>query len=719
MFRSLAAIALAFVVDAAVELQPDADWQKVVAERRKQHKPSPKQVAAKFHKAEVAQKKVKKEHQAYLKSPEHHAEMVHAGNKMAQKARHQITSQDDGLNEKHCGMNVPFSDAGYKNTETVRHIFHLTDSYATPKSFLQGSGGPSMAQPGAGHTQMLKDEGRGVEGTVRGVEKGKDIEPFYKVFKDGWSFTLCAKDDMYDFGDKYGNNKDQYKQKDLNVSIVHYSEIVLKENQKAMTPKICFEFCRTVPDMVYFGVRTGTDCYCMPFFTKAESGTESCDYPCPGDGTQMCGGKTKSQLFEMHMCADTAGDLLYSAVNAEQELVYMYDTVFMTDKIAKWLDGTGQQLQKVAGLGGDPGAADLGKLAIDESVSLLDDSTGWGVCKGQYVMLLEIYTEAEPLYDADFSYAKEIKVAEDSIMMMDNLKRKLHFCAKKSEGPIVDTYPFFFEFMAALDEDDFQKKLDKYADSLVMYYPALYSMNPMAPPEMSTCTGTPVGKPMSVPLAGCAEACNRMITPPYRCTAFQYFQIQDGDKQMPLCFLFREIDTIRSYRCDALPSLAQSNTSLRGKSVVTANQTTAKSFMSDAKSLISKEKTAKMDICEKVKHAKRFSGMSCEAMFGLRSEVIKSCPDECANNQGMKYTALCMTRLSSSAPMAKVKNVRKCFGQGNGPADQSNADFRLVEFGQDASGGAGPKIEGDLQMDGTVIKEPYGYVWTPGPAGAR
>merc|ERR1719420_2171022 len=320
-----------------------------------------------------------------------------------------------------------------------------------------------MAQPKAGAAQVLKDEGRSITGTIDSAEKDKTVTPYVKIFKDGYSFSLCAKDSMYDFGDKYGLNKDQFKQHHLNISIVKYSDIVLKENQKAMTPKVCFEFCRTVPNMVYFGLRTGKDCYCMPFFTKAESGTEICDYPCPGDPVQMCGGKTKSGLFEMHMCADTAGDLLYSAVNAEQELVYMYDTVFMTDKIANWLDTTGQALQKIAGKGGDPGAADLAQLAINEAVSLFDASTGWGVCKGQYVMLLELYREAKPMYKADFSFAEEIQKAEDSIMMMDNLKQKLHWCAKRSEGPIEDTFPFYFEFMSALDEKHFQKTMDKYA----------------------------------------------------------------------------------------------------------------------------------------------------------------------------------------------------------------------------------------------------------------
>jgi len=703
MIRGLITLAFAMYLCAAVQ-QPDPDWQKTVAEHRRKPQPSPQQLAAKFQKAEIAKKVDKRKHQAYLKSPEHHAEMVHAGNKIAEHARHETPVPD----QRHCGMALPYSKSGYKNNDIVRGIFHLADSWhAAPKmkSLLQG--GPSMAQPGAGRGQEMKDEGRSTMGQVVDndfEEPDEVLEPYFKVFKDGYSFTLCAKDDMYDFGDKYGDNKDQYKQDHLNVSIVKYSEIVLKEKQKAMTPKICFEFCRTVPNMVYFGIKAGRDCYCTPFYTKAESGSESCDNQCPGDPMQMCGGKHKSQLYEMHMCADTAGDLLYSAVNAEQELVYMYDTVFMTDKIANWLDTTGQELQKIAGLGGDPGAAGLAQLAIDEAVSLFDASTGWGVCKGQYVMLLELYREAKPMYKWDFSFAEKIQEAEDTIMMMDNLKQKLHWCAKRSEGPIEDTYPFYFEFMSALDEKDFQTKSDKYNDALVMYYPALYYINQLADPEMSSCTGPPVGKPMSVPLSGCAEACNRMVTPPYRCTSFQYFQIQEGDKQKPLCFLFREIESIRSYRCEGLPSLTQTNTAFRGV---------------QSKSVISSNTTAKTQLCESVKQAKRFSGMSCQAMFGADSNVIKGCPDECAANQGMKYTALCMTKLSASKPMSEVKEVRKCFGSGNGPQDQSNADFRLVEFGTDASGGGGPKIEGDIDMDGVIIKEPYGFVWTPGPAGFR
>merc|ERR1719316_556507 len=173
-----------------------------------------------------------------------------------------------------------------------------------------------MAVPGSGVVQTLADNGRSKSGFVTSADKWEDVEPFVKVFKDGYSLVGCIKDQMHDFGDMYGDNKDQYREGNLNVSIVKYSEVVLKEKQVPMTPKKCYEFCRTVPDMVFFGVKGGRDCYCMPFY-KPGTGKGGCDMPCAGDPIQMCGGEEKSSIFEMHMCADTAGDLLYKSVKAE------------------------------------------------------------------------------------------------------------------------------------------------------------------------------------------------------------------------------------------------------------------------------------------------------------------------------------------------------------------------------------------------------------------
>merc|ERR1719428_1265458 len=72
---------------------------------------------------------------------------------------------------------------------------------------------------------------------------------------------------------------------------------------------VCFDFCRTIPQMGYFGIINGDYCYCTPYFKSAESGSEICDIPCVGAPSLMCGGKTKSSVFEMHLCNDAADDL--------------------------------------------------------------------------------------------------------------------------------------------------------------------------------------------------------------------------------------------------------------------------------------------------------------------------------------------------------------------------------------------------------------------------
>merc|ERR1719453_2616047 len=110
--------------------------------------------------------------------------------------------------------------------------------------------------------------------------------------------------------------------------------------------------------------------------------------------------------------------------------------------------------------------------------------------------------------------------------------------------------------------------------------------------------------------------------------------------------------------------------------------------------------------------------LSCEAIYGKESKVKERCADVCEKTMGALNTAVCMARHSLGNPRIKHEQVRRCFGEGT-KTDQANADWRLQEFGVDASGGAGPKIEGEIKMAGSVVREPYGHVWTPGPAGQR
>merc|ERR1719379_3166515 len=140
-----------------------------------------------------------------------------------------------------------------------------------------------------------------------GIDK---FTPFETVLKDGFLQTDCIKDYMYYRGDKFGDNKYDYKLGPVsNVSIVHYDAFVAKEDRETMTQKVCFEFCRTVPDMLFFGITNGRDCYCEPYYKPMESDSSECDAVCEGDTTLMCGGKKKSSIFGMHFCDSTGEDL--------------------------------------------------------------------------------------------------------------------------------------------------------------------------------------------------------------------------------------------------------------------------------------------------------------------------------------------------------------------------------------------------------------------------
>merc|ERR1719198_502400 len=110
------------------------------------------------------------------------------------------------------------------------------------------------------------------------------------------------------------------------------------------------------------------------------------------------------------------------------------------------------------------------------------------------------------------------------------------------------------------------------------------------------------------------------------------------------------------------------------------------------------------EICKSVARAKAFSGLSCQSMFGKESMMIEHCAEVCEETEGAKYTALCMSRMSLGRPRIAADEVRRCFGTDNPQVDQSNADWRLQEFGTDASG-AGPKIEGKISMGGHVVEE--------------
>lgn len=136
-----------------------------------------------------------------------------------------------------------------------------------------------------------------------GIDPFAASEPFDVVLKSGFLRVTCVKDYMYYHGDKFGAGKHSYELGSKGpVSIVHYNDWVVKEDRKEMSPTVCFEFCRSVPKMGFFGILNGNKCYCEPYFQSMPSDSSDCDTLCEGDPSNMCGGVSKSTIFSMHAC---------------------------------------------------------------------------------------------------------------------------------------------------------------------------------------------------------------------------------------------------------------------------------------------------------------------------------------------------------------------------------------------------------------------------------
>jgi len=71
---------------------------------------------------------------------------------------------------------------------------------------------------------------------------------------------------------------------------------------------------------VFFGIQNGDGCYCMPYYKVMAADSSNCDVPCEGEPDQICGGKSKSSIFEMHFCDSSADDAKLASDQAEKAI---------------------------------------------------------------------------------------------------------------------------------------------------------------------------------------------------------------------------------------------------------------------------------------------------------------------------------------------------------------------------------------------------------------
>mmetsp|Transcript_115058 Transcript_115058/g.199641 ORF Transcript_115058/g.199641 Transcript_115058/m.199641 type:complete len:535 (+) Transcript_115058:89-1693(+) len=383
------------------------------------------------------------------------------------------------------------------------------------------------------------------------------VVPFETVFKDGYTWTSCVKDYMFNFGDKHYDNKYEYKEgKVSNTSIVHYSAVVPKIDQELMTPQVCFNFCRTVPDMTVFGIVNGRDCYCAPFFKAMASDDEVCSAPCEGEKSQICGSADKSSIFSMHACDDTDKYLF----KVTDETDFLEDTL---DHYIDWVEGYHRDMggyatswQAAFGQAGDPGAADLMQKAIVFAADMDTIAT----------KLEKIEDDADDVEDdaedwAEFENGDGFTGMAPDFKEFDNAKKADEYAAKmKSMWP---------NLKSAIKEAKVHKQslspiyeLAEGSKPEAQYYPVMYFVDKEFENAPSTCTGKTTGNPMvDLTLSTCAMACDAAIP----CKAFSYFATHGGNNS--LCFLFEELESAQYYTKDCTSLIQRPRAFLQARNV--------------------------------------------------------------------------------------------------------------------------------------------------------
>jgi hypothetical protein len=347
------------------------------------------------------------------------------------------------------------------------------------------------------------------------------FKPFDTVLKDGFMAVDCMKDYMYYRGDKFGDNKHDYKLGPVsNVSIVHYDAFVANEDQTPMTHKKCFEFCRTVPNMGFFGIVNGRGCYCTPYFNAMESDSSECDSVCEGDSTLMCGGKSKSSLFAMHMCESTKEDLQQRASVAASLKAEMDSKEKSVAALSKDMQATAEYLQKSLGAVGDSAASGLAQDAKVFAGTLEHAAEDTKEAAAKMGSLIKDVHATQ--VKGDFTKPAVVTKAEKTMEDID---------AAVATGEIVTD---------KLDELNILAKADgtsTVAGAAKQYYPVMYFVDKEFEGVPTTCGGDKVAKPIVArSMDGCATICDKNV---HDCVGFQYFN--KGD--VTLCFLFSKFTT--------------------------------------------------------------------------------------------------------------------------------------------------------------------------------
>jgi len=434
--------------------------------------------------------------------------------------------------------------------------------------------------------QLSRQPGTGIDPTLHSE----------KVHADGYFHVRCVADEMNLKADLHSDNKFDYANK-ANVSIIRSKDTLDREKQFPMTPKVCFEFCRTVPGMLFFGLIYGRECYCTPYFTPTTAkGNGVCDLPCEGDAGSTCGGNGMSDMYEMHFCDDTAEKLDEQIAKAKNATMKTESLSDHTGEAGESMEGAANEMMTAAAEGGDMATNDLGQQAKGFTSEVVHSAA---TADKAAEKLDEARLEAEKLVGKDFTIPEYMEDAEKAIKKMKELRKvakearedaralKEEAMAKMiSEQDAIDSMRLFGPVLPLVARWDWEKEvlmnvdkkhwqlagkngpvtsnetvvekdpiaiLHRDAERIRAKHEAIAAAEMGAGPGLgvqSTCEGELAAEPLvGLSMMECAAACNNhaVKSDPDYCIGFQHYNVRDEDT---LCYLLKSITEIWKYNCE-------------------------------------------------------------------------------------------------------------------------------------------------------------------------
>merc|ERR1719188_290616 len=376
-------------------------------------------------------------------------------------------------------------------TRSLRHSEHLV---ALPmRTFKQDCGKPSALSLAQAPTNM--------------------------VLKDGFWLVGCVKDYMLEHADKVGKPFSYALGNASNVSIVRYDLVVPKEDQDAVTQLSCFNFCRTIPEMLFFGISAGRQCYCAPFYKPVAGDDSMCDAVCEGDQSLNCGGTTKSSIYEMHMCSGTAQELSETSTKMLEQKATLTTLATSVAEAGTSMQAVADTLLESLSQVGDMEASDLmqraqvfaGELQHAANVAALEDK------------MTELSDSALGL-GTDFSDFATTQEAEQITNDMEEVTTQAVATTESLEELSAVAVPA------------------EVNGSSTTYYSVMYFVDKTLESVPSTCGGHMISKPQVGSLDACSSACNALVGATNGCVGFSYFDEKPG-----LCFLFSKLSSTMYY----------------------------------------------------------------------------------------------------------------------------------------------------------------------------